>query len=60
MARTVAANPRIEGYFIFLSQDDKSIVVRREFQISARRPTILTEVFRGFPQTLQPNARIVT
>jgi hypothetical protein len=27
-------------------------------QISARRPAILTEVFRGFPQSLQANSEI--
>jgi hypothetical protein len=29
-------------------------------QISARRPAILTEVFRGYPQFLQANAGIVS
>jgi hypothetical protein len=26
---------------------------------SVRRPTILTEVFRGFPQSIQENSRVV-
>jgi hypothetical protein len=30
-----------------------------EFKSQPRRPAILTEVFRGFPQSLQANARIV-
>jgi hypothetical protein len=29
------------------------------FKISARRPALLTDVFRDFPQSLQANAMIV-
>jgi hypothetical protein len=32
---------------------------RSRIQITTRRPAILTEVFRGVPQSLQANARIV-
>jgi hypothetical protein len=42
------------------TQRRRSFVFGRfRFQIPARRPAILTERFRGFPQSLQENAEIV-
>jgi len=45
-----SATPLTQIYFLFGEP---------RIQISARKPTILTEVFRDFPQSLQANARIV-
>jgi hypothetical protein len=52
------------GYWIgkeatnFLSYD-KPIFMRQSFQIFAGTQILLTEIFCGFPQTLQTNDRLI-